>query len=70
VCSNLFFSLLKRDCQGRQPLTWGLGPRPNFLFPLRAACGGAQKERKRFFGDTPNHGKGLAALCNPACGDF
>jgi len=32
---------------------------------LLAACGGEQKEKKKFFGDTPNPGKGLAALCNP-----
>jgi hypothetical protein len=27
----------------------------------------AHKRKRCFFGDTPNPGKGLAALCNPAC---
>ncbi len=40
-------------------------PLAQFLLPLLAA-GGEQKENKKFFGDTPSPGKGLAALCSPA----
>ncbi len=45
----------------------------NQSFSLLAAAGGEQKEKKKFFGDTPITcppgrvpGKGLAALGNPA----
>jgi len=44
----------------------GPGVSPGFPLLSLAACGGEQKKKKRFFGDTPNPGKGLAALCNPA----
>jgi hypothetical protein len=44
----------------------GPGVSPGFPLLSLAAAGGEQKKKKRFFGDTPNPGKGLAALCNPA----
>src|SRR5436305_8846851 len=51
----------------------GPGVSPGFPLLSLAAYGGEQKKKKRFFGDylpprqgSPNPGKGLAALCNPA----
>jgi hypothetical protein len=53
----------------------GPGVSPGFPLLSLAACGGEQKKKKRFFGGpftlspgqrSPNPGKGLAALCNPA----
>jgi len=35
-------------------LNLGFGAVPQLSHLLRAACGGAQKEEKEFFGDTPN----------------
>jgi nucleoside-diphosphate-sugar epimerase len=45
----------------------GLGCPQKFPF-LLAAAGGKQKEEKRFFGDTPNPGRGWQALCTPSFG--
>ena len=46
-------------------LGFGAAPQLAFLL-LLAAAGGKQKQEKQFFGDTPNPGKGLIALCHPA----
>src|SRR6266567_958520 len=38
------------------------------FFPSLAACGGKQKEKKRFFrGTPPSPQQSAAALCTPAC---
>jgi hypothetical protein len=41
---------------------WGV---LKLLFPSLAVCGDEQKEKKRFFGDTPNPAKRLAPLGTP-----
>jgi len=46
---------------------WGV-PK-DFFLPTRAACGGAQKKKKGFFGDTPNPARGWRPL-DPAFGTF
>jgi len=38
---------------------------PSFFSPFLAACGGEQKKKKRFFGDTPNPGKGRLPFAIP-----
>jgi hypothetical protein len=40
------------------------------FFNLRAACGGAQKKKKEFFGDTPNPGRRLRPLHSRLFGDI
>jgi hypothetical protein len=49
-----------------EALTWGLGLCPNLSLLLRAAAGGAQKERKEVFRGHPEPRQRAAALCNPA----
>src|SRR5258707_2022683 len=44
----------------------GLGCPQEPLFSLSPPQAASKKEEKGFFGDTPNRGRGLAALCTPA----
>jgi len=49
-------------------LNLGFGAVPQLSHLLRAACGGAQKEEKEFFGDTPNPGREAGRLPAPSAG--
>jgi hypothetical protein len=53
-----------KGCRVLPAGVWGV-PRNLFFFSL-AAAGGEKKKEKGFFGDTPNPGRRLAALCTPA----
>jgi len=46
----------------------GFGAVPQLSHLLRAACGGAQKEEKEFFGDTPSPGREARRLPAPSAG--
>src|SRR5258707_13335264 len=44
----------------------GSGVSLDSSFPLSPPQAASKKKEKIFFGDTPNPGRGLAALCTPA----
>jgi len=48
--------------KGGSPSPGAVPQRPHLL---HAACGGAQKEKKKYFGDTPNPGKGRLPFAIP-----
>jgi hypothetical protein len=54
VCAAAQTTILKKG------MLWG-HPKP-FSFFFLAACGGEEKRKKEFFGDTPNPGNGLPPL--------
>jgi len=56
----------KMRVQGEAPCRGAGCPRKNLFLPLLRAAAGGARGGKKFCGDTPRPGKGLAALCNPA----
>jgi len=53
-----------KGCRVLPAGVWGV-PR-NLFFSLLPPQAASKKKEKGFYGDTPNPGRGLAALCTPA----